>query len=72
MQIGYVIWGPYVVAKVLPHDRYVVRDVDNCQITQIPYNGIIESKNMRLWRSPEFVQNREWTSHSDDEDDSVN
>lgn len=44
--------GPYVVKKKLDHDRYVVQDVDNCQITQIPYNGIIEARHMRLWKLP--------------------
>lgn len=42
--------GPYLVHKVLPNDRYVVRDIDGCQITQMPYDGVIESRNMRLWR----------------------
>ena len=29
--------GPYVVHRILPHDRYLIRDVDNCQLTQLPY-----------------------------------
>lgn len=45
--------GPYIIHKVLPHDRYVIRDVEGCQITQMPYNGIVEAKNLRLWKSIE-------------------
>lgn len=41
--------GPYVVQKVLPNDRYVIRDIENCQLTQLPYDGIIESSHMLLW-----------------------
>lgn len=44
--------GPYVVYKVLGHDRYVVRDIDNCQLTQLPYDGVIEAIRMRKWVSP--------------------
>lgn len=42
--------GPYVIYKVLPNDRYVVRDVEGSQITQIPYDNIVEAKNMKHWR----------------------
>lgn len=41
--------GPYVVHKVLPRDRYVIRDIDGCQLTQMPYNGVLEARNMRRW-----------------------
>lgn len=41
--------GPYIVTKILPNDRYVVKDIENCQITQIPYDGVIKSRNMRKW-----------------------
>ena len=43
--------GPYQVDKVLPNDRYVIKDVDGVQVSQIPYDGVIEAKNMRLWVS---------------------
>lgn len=42
--------GPYVIHKVLPNDRYVVRDIEGSQITQLPYDNVIESKNIKLWR----------------------
>lgn len=41
--------GPYVVQKVLPNDRYVIRDIENYQVTQLPYDGVIESSHMRRW-----------------------
>ena len=41
--------GPYRVHKVLPNDRYVIRDIENCQITQIPYDGVIEASRIRKY-----------------------
>lgn len=41
--------GPYIIHKKLPNDRYVIRDINNCQITQIPYNGVIEANKIRRW-----------------------
>lgn len=45
--------GPYIIHKKLPNDRYVIRDIENCQVTQIPYDGIIEASRIRRfidWR----------------------
>lgn len=42
--------GPYIVHKILPNDRYVIRDIENCQITQLPYDGVIEAKHLKLWK----------------------
>jgi len=41
--------GPYRIHKVLPNDRYVIRDIENCQVTQIPYDGIIEASRIRKY-----------------------
>lgn len=41
--------GPYVVAKVLGNDRYVIQDIEGCQRTQIPYDGVLESSRIRKW-----------------------
>lgn len=41
--------GPYKVSKVLPNDRYVISDIETYQVTQIPYNGIIEASNIKHW-----------------------
>lgn len=55
--------GPYRIHKVLPNDRYVIRDIENCQITQLPYDGIIEASRMRRWA--------DWRDARDSDDDSA-
>lgn len=45
--------GPYRVQKVLPNDRYVIRDVEGCQLTQMPYDGDVEARHLKLWKSQE-------------------
>lgn len=44
--------GPYVVYKELGHDRYVIRDIENCQLTQLPYDGVVEANRIHKWLSP--------------------
>lgn len=41
--------GPYCVRKRIGNDRYQVSDVENCQMTQMPYDNIVDSSRMRLW-----------------------
>ncbi|KAL0104006.1 hypothetical protein PUN28_016996 [Cardiocondyla obscurior] len=41
--------GPYQVDRVLRNDRYVLKDVEGFQLTQIPYKGTWEAANMRPW-----------------------
>lgn len=43
--------GPYVVNKVLEHDRYVIGETDNYQVTSVPYEGVCSPQNMKLWYS---------------------
>ena len=49
--------GPYIIHKVLPNDRSVVRDIEGYQVTQIPYDGVLESDKLRLWVQPTTTQN---------------
>ena len=44
--------GPYVIHKRLPNDRYVIRDIHGCQLTQLPYDGVLESTKIRRWIVP--------------------
>jgi len=41
--------GPYVVKKVLDADCYVVTDIPDFQVTQIPYQGIVSPDRMKAW-----------------------
>ncbi|XP_053968796.1 uncharacterized protein K02A2.6-like [Anastrepha ludens] len=41
--------GPYVIHKSLGNDRYVVRDIGGCQLTQLPYDGVIEAHRIKRW-----------------------
>lgn len=41
--------GPYIIRKALDTDRYVIQDVPGFQITQLPYNGIVASDQMKYW-----------------------
>lgn len=41
--------GPYVVCKDLGNDRYVIKDIEGCQRTQIPYDGVLEACKLRKW-----------------------
>lgn len=39
--------GPYHILRELRNDRYVVADVEGCQMSQTPYQGTWEASNMR-------------------------
>ncbi|KAK9685092.1 hypothetical protein QE152_g38313 [Popillia japonica] len=41
--------GPYVISKCLGNDRYVVKDVDSFQLTNIPFDGIYDSSRIKPW-----------------------
>ncbi|KAK9719650.1 hypothetical protein QE152_g22505 [Popillia japonica] len=43
--------GPYVAAKVLDGDRYLLKDIEGFQLTQIPYDTIIGPDLMKPWLS---------------------
>ncbi|CAK9805840.1 hypothetical protein ANTPLA_LOCUS4683 [Anthophora plagiata] len=44
--------GPYQISKVLDKNRYVIRDPEGQQLTQLPFEGICSPENMRLWINP--------------------
>lgn len=54
--------GPYEIHKKLPNDRYVVRDIENGQITQIPYDSVIEACNIKLWKRRNGEDNERFQS----------
>lgn len=39
--------GPYEIYKILPNDRYLIRDVEGLQLTRLPYEGICAPANMK-------------------------
>ncbi|XP_063920594.1 uncharacterized protein LOC135135466 [Zophobas morio] len=41
--------GPYEIKKSLGNDRYWITDVEGFQVTQIPFEGVCCSENMKLW-----------------------
>ena len=63
--------GPYRVHRVLGHDRYVIRDIENCQLTQLPYDGVVEANRMLEWLAPSKKDKSNCsTEESDTEDES--
>lgn len=38
---------PFRIHRVLPNDRYVIRDIETCQLTQIPYNAVLEAARLK-------------------------
>lgn len=41
--------GPYIVQKVLEHDRYLVGDIEDVQRTQKPFLSVFTSDKMKPW-----------------------
>lgn len=44
--------GPYMVTKVLNHNRYVIQDIPGFNIKQKPYNSILSPDRMKPWVKP--------------------
>lgn len=45
--------GPFVVTKVLDHDRYVVEDLPGARRTQKPYKGVVAIDKIKLFPTTE-------------------
>jgi hypothetical protein len=41
--------GPYQVKKILGNDRYLITDIDDFQVTQIPFESVCGPETMKLW-----------------------
>lgn len=41
--------GPLIIAKKLPHDRYLVEDLPNAQRTQRHYKSVYVSDKLKPW-----------------------
>jgi len=41
--------GPYKISKILPHDRYVISDIEGHQVTRIPLNTIFAARDIKHW-----------------------
>lgn len=39
--------GPYEISAVLPHDRYVVKDIEGFQLSNKPYEGILDPSHLK-------------------------
>jgi len=41
--------GPYVIAKAMRNDRFLLKDVEGFQLARSPYLGVWSAQNLRHW-----------------------
>lgn len=41
--------GPYEIRKCIGSDRYLLKDVEGFQVTQVPFEGSCSADNIKLW-----------------------
>ncbi|EFN63477.1 hypothetical protein EAG_00409, partial [Camponotus floridanus] len=41
--------GPYMVAKVLNKNRFVIKDIPGFNISSKPYDSVLSPDRMKLW-----------------------
>lgn len=39
--------GPFKIVKTLPNNRYLIRNIENLQLSRIPYEGVASPENMK-------------------------
>jgi len=44
--------GPYLVAKTLGNNRYVIRDIPGFNVSSRPYNSVLSSDKLKYWIKP--------------------
>lgn len=62
--------GPYIVAKVLGNDRYIIQDIPGVQRTQKPLKTVYASDKMKPWCLLSPDQRDGGDTHSDEEETS--
>lgn len=51
--------GPYEIKKKFDHDRYLVEDIADFPITQMPYHGILDSTRLKKWINSDTINGNE-------------
>lgn len=68
-KLSYQYRGPYEVRKLLGNDRYLIGDVQGYQVSNIPFEGVFDPRNMRLYS--ETIETNKDQEGETDSDDSI-